>query len=129
MATKKASAHAIPDLDELPQEPAAVLREELQLIREEVVDQGRRVAFGATLLGAAGVLGLGAFGALTTAAIHALGRQDTARGALLVAAVYGVGAGAFAEAGLIRLRRVTPEAVESVREEVKEAAKSVRRAA
>jgi hypothetical protein len=94
MATRKAPMRekpiAVPD--EL-QEPAAVLREELQLIREELVDHGRRVAFSVALLGGAGVLGLGAFGALTTAAIAALGRQGTARGALLMAAAYGASAG------------------------------------
>ena len=77
-----------------------MLREELRIIRQEIADQGRRVAFGAALLGGAGVLGLGAFGALTTAAIAALGRQDTVRGALLMAALYGAGAGALAEAGV-----------------------------
>ena len=127
MATKKASANSGPD--ELPQEPAAVLREELRLIREEIADHGRRIAFGAALLGGAGVLGLGAFGALTTAAIAALGRKDTTRGALLMAAAYGAGAGALAEAGVKRLGRVTPEAVEEIQEDVKEAAKAVRRAA
>ena len=127
MATKKASAQSVPAPDELPQEPAAVIREELQLIRDEVADQGRRVAFGAALLGGAGVLGLGAFGALTTAAIAALGRQDTTRGALLMAAVYGAGAGALAEVGVKRLRRVTPDAVENIQAEVKEAARNVRR--
>ena len=131
MATKKASARAKPIAapDELPQEPAVVLREELRLISEEIVDEGRRVAFGAALLGGAGVLGLGAFGALTTAAIAALGRQDTTRGALLMAAVYGAGAGALAEAGIRRLGRVTPEAVENIQQEVKQAAKAVGRAA
>jgi Putative Actinobacterial Holin-X, holin superfamily III len=125
MATRKsARADAIPELEE----PAAVLREELRLIREEIVDQGRRVAFGVALLGGAGVLGLGAVGALTTAAITALGRQDTTRGALLVAAVYGAGAGALAEAGVWRLGRVTPEAVENIQQDVKEAARAVRRA-
>ena len=130
MATRKASARRNPSsaLDDLPQEPVAVLREELRIIRQEVADQGRRVAFGAALLGGAGVLGLGAFGALTTAAIVALGRQDTARGALLLAAIYGAGAGALAEAGVQRLGRVTPEAVESIQQDVKEAAKAVRRA-
>jgi Putative Actinobacterial Holin-X, holin superfamily III len=129
MATKTASAQAksIPAPDELPQEPAAVIRDELRLIRDEVADQGRRVAFGAALLGGAGVLGLGAFGALTTAAIAALGRQDTTRGALLMAAAYGAGAGALAEVGVIRLRRVMPEAVENVQAEVKEATRNVRR--
>jgi hypothetical protein len=130
MATKRASARAnsIPAPDELPQEPAAVLREELRLIREELAVEGRRVAFSAALLGGAGVLGLGAFGALTTAAIAALGRRDTTRGALLVAAVYGVGAGALAEVGVRRLGRVAPEAVEDIQQDVKEAAKAVRRA-
>ena len=130
MATKKASARAnsSPAPDELPQEPAAVLREELGLIREEIADHGRRVAFSAALIGGAGVLGLGAFAALTTAAIAALARQDTTRGALLVAAVYGAGAGALAEAGIRRLGRVAPEAVEDIQQDVKEAAKAVRRA-
>lgn len=127
MATRQASARKerIP----APDEPAAVLREELQLIREELADHGRRVAFGAALLGGAGVLGLGAFGALTTAAITALGRQDTTRGALLMAAIYGTGAGALAEAGVLRLRRVAPQAVEDLQQDVKEAARAVRRAA
>ena len=110
-------------------EPVEVLREELRLIREEIADEGRRVAFGAALLGGAGVLGLGAFGALTTAAIAALARPNTTHGALLVAAIYGSGAGILAEAGVKRLRRVTPEAVENIQEDVKEAAKAVRRAA
>lgn len=130
MATRKASARENPiaALDEL-QEPAAVLREELRLILEEIADQGRRVAFGAAILGGAGVLGLGAFGALTTAAIAALGRQDTIRGALLLAAAYGAGAGALAEIGVKRLGRVGSEAVENLQQDVKEAARAVRRAA
>jgi hypothetical protein len=47
MAARKASARAnrMPAPDELPQEPAAVPREELRLIREELADHGRRVAF------------------------------------------------------------------------------------
>ena len=131
MATRKASAreNRMPAPDELPQEPAAVLREELRLIREELVDHGRRVAFSAALLGGAGVLGLGAFGALTTAAIAALGRQDTTRGALLMAAAYGTAAGVLAEAGVLRLRRIAPQAVDDIQQDVKEAANAVRRAA
>ena len=131
MATKKTSARRKPiaAVDDLPDEPVDVLREELQLIREEIADQGRRVAFSVALLGGAGVLGLGAFGVLTTAAVAALGRnEDTARGALLMAAIYAVGAGALGGAGARRLGRVTPEAGEAIQHEVKEAAKSVRRA-
>lgn len=127
---RNAAAHdgAISLPDEL-QEPAEVLREELQLIREEMVDHGRRMAFSASLLGGAGVLALGAFGALTTAAITALGRQDTARGALLLAGAYGAGAGVLAEAGVLRLRRVSARAAEDLQEDVKEAARAVRNAA
>jgi hypothetical protein len=130
MATRKASAREDPiaALDEL-QEPAAVLREELGLVLEEIADQGRRVAFGAAILGGAGMLGLGAFGALSTAAIAALGRQDTARGALLLAAAYGAGAGVLAGIGVKRLGRVGPEAVENLQQDVKEAARAVGRAA
>jgi hypothetical protein len=130
MATKKASARRNPvaAVDDLPDEPAALVREELLLIREEIADQARRVALSVALLGGAGVMGLGAFGALTTAAIAALGRQDTARGALLMAAFYGAGAGALAEAGVKRLGRVTPEAAEAIQQDVKEAAKAVGRA-
>ena len=109
-------------------EPAEVLREELELIREELADQARRLALGGALLGGAGVLGLGAFGALTTAAIKALGRQDTIRGALLLAALYGAGAGALGGVGARRLGRVTPEAADAIQHEVKEAATSVRQA-
>ena len=109
-------------------EPAEVLREGLALIREEIADQARRIALGGALLGGAGVLGLGAFGALTTAAIKALGRQDALRGALLLAAFYGAGAGALAGVGVRRLGRVTPEAAEAIQHEFEEAATAVRRA-
>ena len=127
MATKKASTRRKPidALDDAPEEPAAVLREELALIRQEIADQSRRVAFSVALLGGAGVLGLGAFGALTTAAIAALGRKDPAHGALLMAAFYGAGAAALAGAGIKRLGRVTPEAADAIQQDVKEAAKAV----
>jgi hypothetical protein len=99
------------------------------LIRGEIAGQGRRVAFGAAILGGAGVLGLGAFGALTTAAIAALGQQHTIRGALLMAAAYGAGAGALAEIGVKRLGRVGPEAVETFSKTSKKPLGPVRRAA
>ena len=111
------------------QDAAEVLREELALIREEMAEHGRRMAFSAALLGGAGVLGLGAFGALTTAVIAAVGREDRTRAALMVAAIYGASAGALAEAGIKRLGRITPEAVADIQHDVKQAAKAVQRAA
>src|ERR1044072_3687731 len=74
-------------LSELSQESAGLIREELRLIVADFTTQGRRVGSSAALLGGAGVLGVGAFGALTAGLIALLGRRP-ARGALLVAAVY-----------------------------------------
>jgi hypothetical protein len=116
-------------LSNLSQESAALVREELRVMRQEFADQGRRVATSAALLGGAGVLGLGAFGALTTAAIAAAGRRHTTRGALVVAALYGAGAGALAETGVKRLGRVAPEAVAAIQRDVRSAASGMRRAA
>src|SRR5215216_4231138 len=122
MATGNVAARENPIaelLSELSQQSAGLVREELKLMREELTDQSRRIATSAALLGGAGVLGLGAFGALTTAAISALGRRHTTRGALLVAALYGAGAGALAESGVKRLGRVAPAAVETLQRDVK----------
>jgi hypothetical protein len=113
-------------LSELSQESAALLREELRLMGAELTEQGRRVAASAGLLGGAGVLGLGAFGALTAALISALGRRP-AGGALLVATLYGAGAAALAEAGLKRLGHIAPEAVETIQRDLKAAAKGARK--
>jgi hypothetical protein len=132
MATGNAAAreNTIAELlGELSQESAGLVREELRLMREELADQGRRVATSAALLGGAGVLSLGAFGALTTAAISAAGRRHTTRGALVVAALYGAGAGVLAESGVKRLGRVGPHAVETLQRDVKAAAGGMRRAA
>ena len=77
----------------------------------DLVQRGRDVGVGAGFLGGAGLLGVGAFGALTAALIAALERRP-ARGGLLVAAIYGAGAGTLAEAGAKRLRQ-TPKAGEA----------------
>jgi len=113
---------------ELSQETAGLVREELRLVRDEVAEQGRRVGAGAAVLGAAGVLGAGAFGALTAALIRALGRRRPARGAFLVATLYGAGAAGLAVAGRKRLAQVAPEAVDTIQRDVKAAAEGARNA-
>jgi len=129
MATGNAAEHTIAELlSELSQESTALVRQELRLMREELTDQGRQLATSAALLGGAGVLGLGAFGALTTAAIAAAGRRHTTRGALMIAALYGAGAGALAETGVRRLGHVAPQAVGTIQRDVKAAAGGMRRA-
>jgi hypothetical protein len=89
---------------ELPQGPAGLIRRELEQVLADMVQRGRDVGVGAGLLGGAGVLGVSAFGALTAALIAALERRP-ARGAFLVAAIYGAGAGTLTEAGMKRLRQ------------------------
>jgi hypothetical protein len=94
---------------ELSQGPAGLIRKELELIAAELVQRGRHVGVSAGLLGGAGVLGVGSFGALTSALIAAIERRP-ARGAFLMAAIYGAGAGTLAEAGVKRLSQTTKAA-------------------
>ena len=113
-------------LGELSQESAGLIREELRLIGADLTAQGRRVGGSAALLGGAGVLGVGAFGALTAGLIALLGRRP-ARGALMVAALYGAGAGALADAALKRLGEVAPEAAQALRRDLKAATTGAQR--
>jgi hypothetical protein len=113
-------------LSDLSQESAGLIREELRLMVADFAAQGRHVGAGAGLLGGAGVLGVGAFGALTAGLIAALGRRP-ARGALLVATLYGAGAAGLADAGRKRLGQAAPKAVETVQRDVKATAKGARR--
>jgi hypothetical protein len=112
-------------LSELSQESAGLIRQELGLMAADLAKQAGRVGVGAGFLGGAGLLGVGAFGALTAGLIAALGRRP-ARGAFMVAAVYGAGAGALAEVGVKRLGQVAPEAVGTIGRDVKAAAAGAR---
>jgi hypothetical protein len=96
---------ANPDLlSELSQGPAGLIRKEIELMLADMAQRGRQAGVGAGFLGGAGVLGVGAFAALTSALIAALERRP-ARGAFLMAAIYGAGAGTLTEAGVKRLRQ------------------------
>ena len=108
----------------LSQETAGLVREELRLVRAELLDQGKRLGAGAALLGGAGLLGLGAFGALTSALVAALG--GGARGGFLVAILYGGGAAALGATGRERLRTVAPEVVARAGRDVQAAATGAR---
>ena len=111
---------------ELSQETAGLVREELRLAREDLTQHVQRVGGSAGLLGGAGLLGVGAFGALTAALIAALGRGRPGRGAFLVASLYGAGAAALAMAGRKGLAKAAPEAVEAIQRDVKAAAEGTR---
>jgi hypothetical protein len=107
-------------LGELSEESGELIRRELRLIAADLVAQGRRVGGSAALLGGAGLLGLGSFGALTAGLVALLSRRP-ARGALIVATLYAAGAGALAEAAMSRLGSVAPEAAKTLRRDLKAA--------
>lgn len=111
---------------ELSQETAGLVREELGVVRDELKQQGRRLGASAGLLGGAGMLGLGAFGAFTAGLVTALGRGRSGRGALLVSILYGAGAAGLGLVARDRLRAVAPEAAEAVQRDVQAAARGVR---
>lgn len=99
---------------EISQETAGLVRDELDRVRDEVAQQGKRVAASAGLLGAAGALGVGAFGAATAGLVAALGRGSTARGAFMVTVLYGAAAAGLALMAHDRLARAVAETGEVV---------------
>jgi uncharacterized membrane protein YqjE len=107
----------------LANEAAALVRQEVELAKAELVEKGKQAGKGAGMFGGAGLLGLGAFGALTAFLILAL---DTAMpswlGALIVAVVYGAIGGVLALTGKRKVQEAAPpvpeQTVESVKEDV-----------
>ena len=110
----------------LSEESAALVREQAQLIREDLIDELKRLGLGGVMLGGAGLLGLGAFGALTTGLVSAFGGGK--RGALTVTVIYGAAAGGLAVAGQDQLRKTATRAADTLGREVQAAAEGVRQA-
>jgi hypothetical protein len=111
---------------ELSAETSALVREEVRLLRDDLTREARRAGASAGMLGGAGLLGLGAFGAATAMLVQALGRGRPGRGAFLVASLYGAGAAALGLRARDQLREVAPEALQEVQADVKAAAEGVR---
>jgi hypothetical protein len=101
---------------ELSQETTGLVRDEVAAVRGELTDQARRMGAGAGFLGAAGALGLGAFGAATAMLVAVLGRGRAARGGLLVAILYGAAGTALAAAGRERIRAAGRDVADAVQE-------------
>jgi uncharacterized membrane protein YqjE len=108
-------------LKQLSEQTSTLVSKELELAKAELAEKGKKAGLGAGMFGAAGLFGLFAFAALTTALIAVLGTAvDLWLAALIVAGVYAVQA-------------ATPpmpeQAIESTKEDVtwaKEQAKSAR---
>jgi putative superfamily III holin-X len=110
----------------LSEESAGLVREQAQLIRDDLIDELKRLGRGGVMLGGAGLLGLGAFGALTAALTSAFGGGK--RGALTVTVIYGAAAGGLAVAGREQLRNTAARAADTLGRDVQAAAEGVRQA-
>jgi len=94
---------------QLAQETSTLVRQELQLARAELTQQGKRAGIGVGELGGAGLVGLYALGALTACFIAALAIVlPVWAAALIVAAVYGAIAGVLALVGRRELQQNLP---------------------
>jgi len=118
-------------LERLSDQTSRLARQEVALAKAEVAEKGKRLGIGAGAFGAAGVVGLFAFGALVAAAILAL---DLAVAGWLAAVIVGVVLAAVAGvAALVGKRKVeegtppVPErAIESTKEDVDAAKAAVK---
>lgn len=110
----------------LSEESAGLVREQAQLIREDLMEELKRLGVGGVMLGGAGLLALGAFGALTAGLVRAFGGRK--RGAAAVVVLYGAGAGGLAVAGREQLRETAERAADTLGRDVQAAAEGVRQA-
>ena len=108
-------------LRELSDQTTTLVRQEIELAKAELTEKGKKAGTGAGMFGGAGVAGLFALAALTTAIIAAL---DTAMplwlAALIVAVVYAAVAGVLALRGKKEIEQVGPPAPEQAIDSVKE---------
>jgi Putative Actinobacterial Holin-X, holin superfamily III len=110
-------------LKQLSEETSALVRQEMELAKAEMSQKGKEAGAGAGLLGAGGVAGLLALGALTACMIAALDLvMATWLAALIAAVVWAAIAGVLALTGRERLTHATPpvpeETVDTVKEDV-----------
>jgi hypothetical protein len=108
---------------QLSEQSNRLLHQELELLKAELREKGKRAGAGAGLFGGAGVFALLALGALTAAAVAALATgMATWLAALIVAVVWAVVAGVMALIGKKEVEQALPpvpeDSVESVKEDV-----------
>jgi uncharacterized membrane protein YqjE len=106
---------------QLSEQTSTLVRQEVELARTELKEKGRNAGAGAGLMGAGGLLGLGAFGALTAMFIVVLANWvDTWLACLIVTAVYGIAAAILLMAGKRRVQAAAPPMPEQTIETLKE---------
>ena len=110
----------------LSEESAGLVREQAQLIREDLTRELKQLGLGGMMLGGAGVLGLGAFGAFTAGLVSVFGGRK--RGAAAVTVLYGAAAGGLVVAGRGQLRKTAARAADTLGRDMQAAANGVRQA-
>lgn len=106
---------------QLSEQTSTLVRQEVALAKAELTEKGKQAGIGAGMFGAAGLVAVTAFFALTAAVILLLGTAMAAWvAALIVAAVYGAVAAVTALAGKNRVQEATPPAPEQAIDSVKE---------
>jgi uncharacterized membrane protein YqjE len=106
---------------QLSEQTSELVRREVDLAKAELTEKGKQAGVGAGMVGAAGLIGVGAFFALTAALIMLLAEaMDGWVAALIVAVVYGVVAAVVALQGKNRVQEAAPPAPEQTIESVKE---------
>jgi uncharacterized membrane protein YqjE len=119
----------------LSEDVSTLVRQEVELAKAELAEKGRKAGRGAGMFGGAGLFGVFAFAALTTAIILVLAEgMDAWLAALIVAVVYGAVAGVLAITGKQSIEEAGPpqpeQTVETIKEDVqwaKSQAASVRK--
>jgi hypothetical protein len=102
-------------VSQLSTDTTTLVKQEIALLRAELQETGKQAGKGAGLLGAGGVVGLLAAGALTACLILALDEVVASwLAALIVAAVYGAVAAVLALRGKNEIQDATPPAPQTV---------------
>jgi hypothetical protein len=115
---------------QLSEQTSELARKEVELAKAEMAVKGKRLGIGAGAFGAAGIVGLFAFGALTAAAILALAEAvDAWLAAVIVGVVYAAIAGVMALVGRRKLEEATPPVPERTAESVKKDVETAKRSA
>lgn len=116
---------------ELFSEAQHLIRGEVALAKAEVRHEAKKVGRGAGALGAAGLLGHGAFLAFTAGLVLLLGTfMPWWLGALIVAAGYGVAAAVLGKSGVEKIKAVHPpeRTIQSLKEDRRWATEAIRNA-
>ncbi|MFD4414038.1 phage holin family protein [Streptomyces sp. NPDC058475] len=120
-ADHPAERHSVGELvGQATEQLSLLVRQEVNLAKEELAEKGRRAGRGGGLLGAAGAVGYVGLMALSAAGIAALSRTlPVWAAALIVTAVLLAIAGVLAATGRAQLRRAAPPTPERALESVK----------